>query len=273
MASEPVRMWRPMDASAVLLMAGETNAYTVDPRDEYVFGVVTGQPMLARRGHARHLVAPGQAVAWDPTHCHTGSAIGNRPWNARLMVIDATELRRVIDDQESDHPLGEILFPDPVIREPRLIADFQRLHLALERTSTRLERDERLSVWLRALIESRASLKLPTPNLSPRDDHALRLALDHLAAHYEQNIGLDELSNIAGIGKYRLLRLCRKRTGLSPHALHIAHRIRAARRLLESGEAIAQTAAATGFADQSHLHRHFTRSLGLTPGEYQRRMI
>ena len=41
--------------------------------------------------------------------------------------------------------------------------------------------------------------------------------------------------------------------------------------MLEAGETIAQTAAATGFADQSHLHRHFQRSLGLTPATYQRR--
>ena len=75
----------------------------------------------------------------------------------------------------------------------------------------------------------------------------------------------------AGIGKFRLIRLFRERTGLPPHALQVAHRIRAARRLLEAGETIAETAAATGFADQSHLHRHFQRSLGLTPGEYQTR--
>jgi AraC-like DNA-binding protein len=67
------------------------------------------------------------------------------------------------------------------------------------------------------------------------------------------------------------VRLFRERTGLPPHALQVAHRVRAARRLLEAGETIAETAAATGFADQSHLHRHFQRSLGLTPGEYQTR--
>jgi AraC-like DNA-binding protein len=87
-----------------------------------------------------------------------------------------------------------------------------------------------------------------------------------------QNIGLDELAAAAGIGKFRLVRLFRNRTGLPPHALQIAQRIRAARRLLEGVETIVATAAATGFADQSHLHRHFKRSLGLTPGEYRRRL-
>ena len=76
---------------------------------------------------------------------------------------------------------------------------------------------------------------------------------------------------MAGVGKFRLIWLFRERTGLPPHAPQIAHRIRAARRLLEAGEPIAETAFATGFADQSHLHREFQRSLGLTPARYQQR--
>ena len=44
-----------------------------------------------------------------------------------------------------------------------------------------------------------------------------------------------------------------------------------ARQLLEAGENTADVAVATGFADQSHLHRHFRRTLDLTPREYARR--
>jgi transcriptional regulator GlxA family with amidase domain len=109
--------------------------------------------------------------------------------------------------------------------------------------------------------------------LDTRDDKALRTACDYLGDRPERNVGLDELATAAGIGKFRLIRLFRERTGLPPHALHVAHRIRAARRLLERGHSIAATAAATGFADQSHLHRHFRRSLGMTPGEYQRHFM
>jgi transcriptional regulator GlxA family with amidase domain len=109
--------------------------------------------------------------------------------------------------------------------------------------------------------------------LTPRDDRALRVASEYLADRPERNVGLDELAAVAGIGKFRLVRLFRERTGLPPHALQVAHRVRAARRLLEAGETIAATATATGFADQSHLHRHFQRTLGVTPGEYQRRLV
>ncbi len=67
MANVQVRMWRADDASGVLLMAGQTVRYAIEPRGEYVFGVVTGQPMRSRRGHERRLVRPGELVAWDPS--------------------------------------------------------------------------------------------------------------------------------------------------------------------------------------------------------------
>ena len=43
-----------------------------------------------------------------------------------------------------------------------------------------------------------------------------------------------------------------------------------ARRLLERGERPADAAALAGFTDQSHLNRHFTRRVGLTPAQYAR---
>jgi transcriptional regulator GlxA family with amidase domain len=58
---------------------------------------------------------------------------------------------------------------------------------------------------------------------------------------------------------------------MPPHRYQLAQRIRLARRMLERGIPIAEVAAATGFADQSHLHRHFRRALDLTPREYARR--
>jgi AraC-like DNA-binding protein len=270
MATERVRMWRPADEDRVLLMAGRTTRYAMEPRGEYVFGIVAGQPMHSRRGRQRRLVRPGQLVAWDPSSAHAGAAVDAQPWSSRLMVVEVAALAALAGDQESNL-LIDIAFPEPVLSDPDLASGFLRLHTALETPTTRLERDEQLAAWLRALIERSSAVRRPRAPLNPRDDRALRLACDYLGDRPEGNVGLDELAAAAGIGKFRLIRLFRERTGLPPHALQVAHRIRRARRLLEAGQTIATTAAATGFADQSHLHRHFQRSLGLTPGEYQRR--
>lgn len=127
----------------------------------------------------------------------------------------------------------------------------------MDSSATRLEQDEHLGEWLTEVIERSSAQRRPRSAKTPRDDRALRLALDMLADQTERNIALDDLAAAAGIGKFRLVRPFRERTGLPPHALQIAHRGRLARRLLESGQPIADTALAVGFSDQSHMHRHF----------------
>jgi methylphosphotriester-DNA--protein-cysteine methyltransferase len=272
MAVEKVRMWRPANEGRVLLMAGQTDRYAIEPRGEYVFGIVTAQPMRSRRGRERRLVQPGQLVAWDPSGAHAGAAVDGRPWTSRLMVVEIADLHRIATDPESD-PLHDIAFPEPVITNPPLARRFLQLHAALEAPTTTLERDQRLAEWLRSLIERSSVTRRSRARTSPRDERAFRAACVYLADRPERNVSLDELAAAADIGKFRLIRLFRERTGLPPHALQVAHRIRRARRLLEAGHSIAQTAAASGFVDQSHLHRHFQRSLGLTPAQYQRRLI
>lgn len=261
-------MWR---ADSVLLMAGHTTGYAIEPRAEYVFGITTDQLMQARRGRDRWLVTPGQVLAWDPSAAHGGTAVDDRPWSARLMIIDGQTLAALTGDQDS-RPPAALTFPDPVLSDPHLADTFLRMHAALDTPTTRLERDERLAHWLQALIAHSGASHLTRAPLPRRDERALRLALDYLGDQPERNISLDELATAAGIGKFRLLHLFREHTGLPPHALQIAHRIRHAQRLLEAGHSIAQAAAAAGFADQSHLHRHFRRSLGMTPGTYQNRI-
>ncbi len=263
-------MWRPADEDRVLLMAGQTTAYAVEPRGEYVFGIVAGQPMRSRRGPEQRLVQPGQLVAWDPSRAHAGTAVDGQPWTSRLMIIEVAGLAALASDQDSDI-LADVAFAEPVLSNPGLAREFVRMHTALEGSSTRLERDEGLAVWLHTVVEHFSTRRPRRARRTVRDDRALQLACDYLGDRSERNVGLDELAAAAGIGKFRLIRLFRERTGLPPHALQVAHRIRAARRLLEAGQTVAETAAATGFADQSHLHRHFQHGLGMTPGEYQRR--
>jgi AraC-like DNA-binding protein len=251
--TEGLRMWRP--AERVLMLAGRTSAYAIEPRGEYVFGIVTEQPMLARRGRDRHTVRPGQLVAWDSSDAHSGES--NQPWSARLLIIEADDM------------LTNAAFPTPVLSDPLLAKDFARVHRLLAGPTTQLERDGELTTWLNAVVRRYSTARTAT---FPAGEKEFRLACDYLAEHAEQPISLDELAAVAGTGKFRLVKLFRDRTGLPPHALQIAHRVRRARRLLEAGHTAAETAARTGFTDQSHLHRHFRRSLGFTPGQYQRLM-
>ena len=227
-------MWRPADEDRVLLMAGRTTRYAIDPRGEYVFGVLAERPMRSRRERERRVVAPGELVAWDPSGAHAGSAIAGQPWSARLMVVEVGELAGLAGDADETDLLADVAFPDPVLADPVLARDFVRLHTALE-APTDAARARRASRRMAAGAD-RPLLRRPPRRspLTPRDRRALRRASDYLGDQPERNVGLDELAAVAGT--------------------------------------IAGTAVMAGFVDQSHLHRHFQRSLGLTPGEYQRRL-
>jgi AraC-like DNA-binding protein len=82
---------------------------------------------------------------------------------------------------------------------------------------------------------------------------------------------LSELAAFTGLGKYQLLRRFEAVYGLPPHAWLLTQRAEQARRLIRNGSALAEAAAACGFADQSHMTRIFVRQFGFTPGAWAAR--
>jgi AraC-like DNA-binding protein len=103
-----------------------------------------------------------------------------------------------------------------------------------------------------------------------REAAAVRRVRDYIHACYADNISLDDLAALAGLGRFQLAVAFRREVGLPPHAYHVQVRVAAARRLLATGAPAVRVAAETGFADQSHMIRHFRRIMGITPGEYVR---
>lgn len=84
------------------------------------------------------------------------------------------------------------------------------------------------------------------------------------------SVSLGELAEVAGVHPGTLLRRFRLEVGLAPYEYLVARRIDLARQLLLAGRPIAEVAMRAGFADQSHLHRHFKRIVGVTPGRFVR---
>ena len=89
---------------------------------------------------------------------------------------------------------------------------------------------------------------------------------DDPTAHWS----LAQLADAASLSRYQLVRQFAQATGLTPHAYLLQRRLQLARHLMGEGTPLADVAAASGFADQSHLTRLFTRSFGITPGAYVR---
>ena len=78
------------------------------------------------------------------------------------------------------------------------------------------------------------------------------------------------LSRRLGRSREGFTRRFNKEFGMPPHAYRLITRLNRARALLRGGDPIAVIAAETGFADQSHLGRHFRRVFGATPAAYRK---
>ena len=92
----------------------------------------------------------------------------------------------------------------------------------------------------------------------------------YLIDHYNQSVTLDDLSSASGISKFHLLRAFTRYWGMPPHSFQVHVRVERARGLLRRGLLPVEAAMVVGFADQSHLTRHFKRIWGITPGAYGR---
>ena len=183
------------------------------------------------------------------------------------MVLELADLETIVSDPESAVP--DLEFPRPRIADLSLARRFLALHRAMEHPTWTLQSEGLLADFLHALAE-----RSPPPGnygRAARTDPALARACEFLADNLARNVTLDELAAAAGVSRFRLARLFTAGLGVPPHRFQIAQRVKLARRLLERGADIGETAARTGFFDQSHMHRHFRRSLGTTPREYAHR--
>lgn len=136
---------------------------------------------------------------------------------------------------------------------------------SIEHGESPLEQEGRLAGCLDRFMAcaERAVVKPPVPE--PR---AVARAKAYLRDRYNESVTLTELAAVAGMSKFHLVRQFAKQTGLSPHAFQIHVRIGRAGMLLRKGFSAVEVAMLAGFADQSHLTRHFRRIWGITPGAY-----
>jgi AraC-like DNA-binding protein len=259
---ESTKISRPWPDAPALAMRGFATGYCVEPNGEVVLGLVGHGAMVVRRGRERHTVRAGETCAWDASQAHAGTPYRCDAWDARVIVLEAA----AIAAHHELVPAGFVL-PRPVSRDPARAAQFVRLHRVLRSSSAlRLAKETALDEYLGALL-----LAPPSPSRErARNDLGLRRACELLAARVTETVALDDLASVARASRFRVLRLFRAAFGMPPHRLQLAQRIALVRRMLEHGHAPSAIAAATGFADQSHMHRHFTRTLGITPSAYAR---
>jgi AraC-like DNA-binding protein len=123
------------------------------------------------------------------------------------------------------------------------------------------------------IAETLSEIVCTNPPPRARAPRAVRRARAFLHDALADKITLDDLAEHAALDKFHLVRAFRSEVGLPPYAYLTYLRVSRARELLRRGVLVAEAAQAVGFYDESQLHRHFCRIVGVAPGVYARSFV
>jgi AraC-like DNA-binding protein len=267
--TDGARAWRCPDLGGLELFRASVSQFTFRPHAHEEFFIALTEGGLAApvyRGD-RHTVGPGDMIVLNPEEGHAGGPPSGGSWAYRALYAPADLMRQIAEDFPRSIPAMP-WFTAAVVRDPQAAALLLRFHrLAESPGSSALQREACLAAGLTLLAGRHAGFARP-PRPPGREPRAVRLSREFLHEHAQDNVTLQELAGRTGLAPSHLCRVFARATGMTPHAYQIQIRVRRAKTLLLAGHPIARAAAEAGFWDQSHLARHFKRTVGVSPGRY-----
>lgn len=230
----------------------------------YGFGLLVEGAQRSASGRGMVDAYPGDIMTNNPGEVHDGRPLQAQWRGWRMVHMEPAALAAATGSG------GDVALARPVIADAPLRRCLQRLLAALDRWQDGRDDElacEELLVQACGRLLARHAAGAPAQRDAPADLEAVRQRIADDLLHAPT---LDELAALAGTGKFQLLRRFAAAHGLTPHAWLVQQRNERARHLIARGHALAEAAAAAGFADQSHMTRLFARQFGFTPGAWQR---
>lgn len=125
-------------------------------------------------------------------------------------------------------------------------------------------------ITLPAARDHLARPELPRAKVNALPKWRLRRVEQHIVAHFERNISLSELADVAGLSRMHFAAQFRAATGYRPREYLLNHRIEHAKSLLTTTQhPLAEIALAVGFSTQAHFSTVFKRISSQTPARWR----
>jgi AraC-like DNA-binding protein len=268
--TDRVRIWRNPHVRDTLFLSADFRAQRFDRHyhEEFAIGIIEGGCQAFEYDRGRRLDMPKGTVALiSPGVVHSGWPGAENGWRYRMLYPAGAVVRAAAEDVFGTAALSS--FNLPVVQDEWLFAALARLHgLSADATADGMEVEALYLSVIRAAFTRHAGYR-------PQDAGRIyRSGLDRvretLETLYAEPVMLDDLSRLAGLGKFQLLRQFKAAFGLPPHAYLRQLRVRRAHSMILSGGTLADVAAAVGFADQAHMTPAFRAPVGYTPGALAR---
>ena len=237
--------------------------------DQFGIGVIAWGAQASASGRGPVEAEAGQLISVNPGEVHDGRPLGEATRTWHMLYLDPEVLAPVLLDA-TEGRTGGVEFAYPVRGGDGLGAAFRRLYRTLITRDAKPDAGLAAEVDLLAVV---AGLVGRAPGAADAPTAlGVRRAIARIDDAPEVPVSLAELAAIAGFSAFHLVRLFKAATGLPPHGYRLQRQVQHARRLLAVGIPPAEAALEAGFADQSHLTRHYVRAYGVGPGAYAKAM-
>lgn len=247
-----------------LLEAGFAgHAFDPHRHDVYAIGVTEwGVQGFTCRGR-HHASTPGRVIVLHPDEAHDGHAAAEGGFGYRMVYVDPALIARALEHRLAG--AGALPFArEIVLDDPALAHAIHQAFADFPAAPSELARDQAVLDLADGLL--RHDRSLPRRLSGAATARSLDRARTLLDDRFDHPVPSEELEQATGLDRFTLARQFRRRYGTSPYRYRTMRRLQAARRLVIQGEALAEIAPMVGFADQSHLTRHFKAAFGMTPG-------
>ena len=229
----------------------------------YVIGTMDrGSREVTIAGETRRL-APGELVFFQPGEPHACRPVGEERLDWRGLHVPQEVMERAAEAVTGRRFAPH--FTPPVLPGSELTSLFREVWELAAGEQGELRREEAFLLLVGRLLERCGGCPRPPEEVRPE----VRAGCDYLEAHCDRRITLEQLSALAGLSKYHLLRCFTRQKGITPYRYLETVRVNRARALLEQGAAPLDAALRAGFADQSHFNHFFKILTGLTPSQYR----
>jgi len=214
-------------------------------------------------------IGPGTLVFVPAGHVHACNPEPGAAWSYQMLHLDDRWVRRVLAMSVALREDAQVLSGTRVglSYDPVRYARFCALNDLLFSTAPVATKDRALQAFLVEGLVGTAAIE-PLTQAMQLAPGALVPVMQILQSA-QVPVPLEELAAVAGMNRYRLIRVFRAATGMTPHAWWLNDRINQGRLHLQAGRTIAEIAHGLGFSDQSHFQRMFKAHAGVTPGSYR----
>ncbi|GLX79999.1 AraC family transcriptional regulator [Thalassotalea insulae] len=234
--------------------------------ETYTISVIeTGVQKFYRSG-GEHFAPEHSIILVNADDVHTGQAADGVGWSYQAIYPTEAHFQQLAANIGWSNHFAPY-FPQPVVYDPELAAELRSLFQCLNSEPNSLKRETLLNLSLTKLMVRHGRTKQEVTPKAKRFSSLVR-ARDYLNDHLTENIQLEQLAQISHLSVFYLVKQFQQQFGLTPHAYQLQQKLKRSKQLLKQGHSVVETSMMLGFHDQSHFHRHFKKSLGISPGQF-----